>query len=179
MFDTGIIPDAGDILEYWKSRQSCWPVLTQMARDFLSVASSGVGVERLFNSSRDVCHYRRARLNPSTVRVIMIVMCTTQFNLSQDYANLEPDVLDDLPNTAEDTEISEVPNYISDKEDSMDLDDEVDGMDMAPMDSVDSDVNDDGMLPSCISTVGRGDSSSHDTSWRSGRTAHHEGQYKT
>ncbi|KAJ1704854.1 hypothetical protein NYO67_12991 [Aspergillus flavus] len=47
-----------DILTYWKSRRDDFPILYCMARDFLAVTTNGVGVERLFNSARDICHYR-------------------------------------------------------------------------------------------------------------------------
>lgn len=33
--------------------------MARLARDVLSIPASGAGVERLFNSARDTCHYRR------------------------------------------------------------------------------------------------------------------------
>jgi hAT family C-terminal dimerisation region len=44
-----------------------------MAKDILSIPASGVGVERLFNTARDVCHYRRNHLNANTIEIIMLV----------------------------------------------------------------------------------------------------------
>ena len=44
-----------------------------MARDTLAVPASGVGVERLFNMARDICHYRRSRLKAETISKLMIM----------------------------------------------------------------------------------------------------------
>ncbi len=44
-----------------------------MARDVLAVPTSGVGVERIFNMARDICHYRRGRLDPETIRMLCII----------------------------------------------------------------------------------------------------------
>jgi hypothetical protein len=50
----------------------------------MSIPATGAGVERLFNSARDVCHYRRGSLNPETVRDIMLYMCTTRFDIKEE-----------------------------------------------------------------------------------------------
>ncbi|KAJ5378251.1 uncharacterized protein N7496_005660, partial [Penicillium cataractarum] len=47
-----------EIKRYLKS------ALITTARDVLSILVTGVGVERLFNSARDICHYRRGSLKP-------------------------------------------------------------------------------------------------------------------
>ena len=44
-----------------------------MARDFLCTPAAGTGVERIFNGARDVCHYRRSRFRPDTIRALMIL----------------------------------------------------------------------------------------------------------
>jgi hypothetical protein len=43
---------------FWKQNEHEYPVLARIARDILSIPVSGAGVERLFNSARDICHYR-------------------------------------------------------------------------------------------------------------------------
>lgn len=50
-----------------------YPTVAKMARDILAVPSSAVGVERMFNSGRDTCTYRRGNLLGQTVKEIMIV----------------------------------------------------------------------------------------------------------
>lgn len=49
----------------------------------MSIPATGAGVERLFNSARDICHYRRGSLKPKTIRDIMLWMCTTRFDLQE------------------------------------------------------------------------------------------------
>jgi hypothetical protein len=50
----------------------------------MSIPATGAGVERLFNSARDVCHYCRGSLNPETIRDIMLYMCTTRFDIKEE-----------------------------------------------------------------------------------------------
>lgn len=115
--DLGILP-ASDILEYWRSREKSFPILAQMTRDFLSVPASGVGVERLFNSSRDVCHYRRSRLASDTIHSIMLQMCTDRFILKQEFADIAEDIKNDEDdwNLLSKKENDRCPQYISDDE---------------------------------------------------------------
>lgn len=47
-----------DPLSFWKENQYRFPALAAMARDTLSVPATEAGVERLFNTARDICHYR-------------------------------------------------------------------------------------------------------------------------
>jgi hypothetical protein len=68
---------------FWKDHQHEFPALAHLARDILSVPATGAGVERLFNSARDVCHYRRGSLKPETIRDLMMFMCTSKFDLDE------------------------------------------------------------------------------------------------
>lgn len=43
--------------------------------------ATGAGVERLFNSARDICHYRRGSLNEKTIQDLMMFMCSQKFTL--------------------------------------------------------------------------------------------------
>lgn len=54
-----------------------------MARDILSIPASGAGVERLFNSARDICHYRRGHLKPETIKDLMLHLFSSKFELEQ------------------------------------------------------------------------------------------------
>lgn len=58
--------------------------MARLARDVLSIPASGAGVERLFNSARDVCHYRRGSLQPQTVSDLMMYMCTSRFEIHEE-----------------------------------------------------------------------------------------------
>ncbi|KAJ5661918.1 uncharacterized protein N7477_009534 [Penicillium maclennaniae] len=52
---------------FWRDYQVEYPTLARVARDIFSIPATGAGVERLFNSARDICHYRRGRLNSITI----------------------------------------------------------------------------------------------------------------
>ena len=99
-----------------------------MARDFLAVAASGVGVERLFNSARDICSYRRSRLDGGTIQKLMLQMTTDRFLVKSEYRRMqedndEQDFVDEM--FEHDSEDSTVCNYISDKgEDDNDAEDD-------------------------------------------------------
>ncbi|KAI9037296.1 uncharacterized protein KD926_000658 [Aspergillus affinis] len=58
---------------YWKDHQHEFPILASLARDILTTPASGSCVERLFNSARNICHYRRDSLKPETIRDLMII----------------------------------------------------------------------------------------------------------
>jgi hypothetical protein len=98
-----------------------------MARDFLTVATNGVSVERLFNSSRDICHYRRSRLYPDTIEAIMLQMCTDRFTINEEYQQILDEVDPDsivFAHKEEDDDTTEAPLYISDNEDIDDVDED-------------------------------------------------------
>lgn len=66
-------------------------MLSRLARDLLSVPATGAGVERLFNTARDICHYRRGSLNESTIQDLMMYMFSEKFSLdAQQGSGLEP-----------------------------------------------------------------------------------------
>lgn len=58
--------------------------MARLARDVLSIPASGAGVERLFNSARDICHYRRGSLQPQTISDLMMYMCTSRFEIHEE-----------------------------------------------------------------------------------------------
>ncbi|KAG0153117.1 hypothetical protein PDIDSM_2076 [Penicillium digitatum] len=53
-------------LTFWKEHQARFPAIAALARDTLSFPATGAGVERLFNTARDICHYRRGRMKSET-----------------------------------------------------------------------------------------------------------------
>ena len=67
-------------LLFWKEYEQELPILSSVARDILSIPTTGAGVERLFNSARDVYHYRRGQLNPTTIQDIMMFRCKSRFD---------------------------------------------------------------------------------------------------
>jgi hypothetical protein len=92
-----------------------------MARDILAVASSGVDLERLFCIARDVCHYRRSRLLPKTIRAIMLYMIGKNMEIRKGLELLEG--ADDHDNSGDEEEEEkeeddyyDLIDYISDDE---------------------------------------------------------------
>jgi len=69
------------LVPFWKENQRKYPALASAARDVLCLPATGAGVERLFNSARDICHYRRGSLNATTIQDLMMFMCATKFDL--------------------------------------------------------------------------------------------------
>jgi hypothetical protein len=47
----------------------------------LSIPATGAGVERLLNSARDICHYRRGSLHEATIQDLMMYMRLEKFTL--------------------------------------------------------------------------------------------------
>jgi hypothetical protein len=68
------------LLSFWRRAEKIWPSLASIARDYLAIPASGVGVERLFNTARDVVSYRRHNLTPYTIGQIMVATCSSRFD---------------------------------------------------------------------------------------------------
>jgi hypothetical protein len=68
----------------WKENQAKFPILAKLARNILSIPATGAGVERLFNTARDICHCRRGSLNATTIQGILLYRCTTAFEVQKD-----------------------------------------------------------------------------------------------
>ncbi|EED18125.1 hypothetical protein TSTA_118890 [Talaromyces stipitatus ATCC 10500] len=75
---------------FWKENENNFPVLARLVRDVLTVPATGSGVERLFNSARDICHYCRGSLKSRTIQDLVIFMCTSRLEIeSEQLALLE------------------------------------------------------------------------------------------
>lgn len=81
------------IRAFWKDHQREFPALARLARDVLSIPATGAGVERLFNSARDVCHYRRGSLRSETIQELMMYRFTTQFEVEDENLALKKEYL--------------------------------------------------------------------------------------
>ena len=73
------------LLKFWKRAEGTFLIITEMAREFLTILASGVSVERLFNQARDICTYRRHRLKLETLRLLVMLMCMDSFNWKEEY----------------------------------------------------------------------------------------------
>ncbi|KAF7174239.1 hypothetical protein CNMCM6106_008367 [Aspergillus hiratsukae] len=80
-------------LTFWREKQQQLPTLASVARDIFSIPATGAGVERLFNSARDICHYRRGSLNATTIQDIMMFRCISRFDIEEDAEELDDEAL--------------------------------------------------------------------------------------
>ena len=60
-----------DILNWWKLNEYNYPILSKIAKDFLSMQSTSVSSEQLFSSSKLVITDRRNKLNEETIQYLM------------------------------------------------------------------------------------------------------------
>ncbi|KAJ6041644.1 hypothetical protein N7460_007034 [Penicillium canescens] len=73
-------------LMFWRENAHRFPTLAALARDILSIPATGAGVERLFNTARDICHYRRGRLSATTIQELMMFLCISKFEIEEEQA---------------------------------------------------------------------------------------------
>lgn len=102
------------------------PVLSSVARDILSIPATGAGVERLFNSARDICHYQRGQLNSATIQDIMMFRCKSRFEIEVDEfprEDLTPGAAQVVDEQREAQLAAEEPGDISEGEDFSDNED--------------------------------------------------------
>ena len=60
-------------LDYWKQKQSLWPILATVARKYLSIPPSSVRSERLFSTVSEVVSDRRNRIDPEKVEMLLFL----------------------------------------------------------------------------------------------------------
>ena len=88
-----------------------------IACDILTIPVTIVGVERLFNRARDLCHYRRGHLNAESIRASMIVKEFDRIELINELESVkEADPFVALEFDCHEVEREESPSYISDDE---------------------------------------------------------------
>jgi hypothetical protein len=61
------------ILQWWKENSAQYPTLALVAKDILAIPIAQVGVERVFNTAKDVIGDRRHRLSAKTIQRIMVL----------------------------------------------------------------------------------------------------------
>jgi len=61
------------LMAWWRANQSRYPRMAKIARRYLSVPASEVGVERLFSRGRDLLGLRRYALQPATIKMLTVL----------------------------------------------------------------------------------------------------------
>ncbi|KGO69277.1 HAT dimerization [Penicillium italicum] len=109
---------------FWRSNEREFPILASITRDVMSIPATGAGVERLFNSARDICHYRRGSLSPETIRDIMLYMCITRFDTKEEQRQVLQEYLSEQEIAASSEELhigTHCAEAISDTEEDMEM----------------------------------------------------------
>jgi hypothetical protein len=74
------IEDADWVLNWWRDHEKEYPIMSQVARDYLPIQAAEVDVERLFSGGRDLVGLQRHSLSDETMKVLMILKHSQQFN---------------------------------------------------------------------------------------------------
>ncbi|EEP81104.1 predicted protein [Uncinocarpus reesii 1704] len=61
------------LLEQWQNLKPVFPTMTHMVRDILAIPLTDVGVEQIFNTVQDICHYQQSQLHESIIKKIMLL----------------------------------------------------------------------------------------------------------
>jgi hypothetical protein len=69
------------ILNWWQSHEAEYPIMSQVARDYLAIPASEVDVERLFSISRDLIGLQRHSLSIDPMRAIMMIKSLRSISL--------------------------------------------------------------------------------------------------
>jgi hypothetical protein len=72
-FNEGKLDVKANILMWWKLHAVRFPYLSRLARRYLAMPATSVSVERLFSVAGQVVTAKRARLDPSTVTLLVFL----------------------------------------------------------------------------------------------------------
>lgn len=118
-----------NLYQFQRDYEHKFLTLAALARDVFSILATSVGIERLFSSARDIYHYRRGSLNTTTIQDLMMLRCTSKFDIESEVDGIP----EENPNQNEIAEADEkmeaqLPEYtpkpISEDEDEADEADE-------------------------------------------------------
>ena len=67
------IKEKDDLLIYWKSNSSRFPVLAKMVTDFLAIPASSSAIESQFSTAGHLYSKRRNRMKPDTLEMLVLL----------------------------------------------------------------------------------------------------------
>lgn len=70
---TPIAPESIDVYQWWRTNQHSFPILSRMARKYLSIPATSVPSERLFSDAGNQVTSKRTRLSPKVVSQLLFV----------------------------------------------------------------------------------------------------------
>ena len=65
--------DSNWVLNWWRAHEAEYPIMSQVARDYLAILAAEVDVERLFSAGRDLIGLRRHSLSIDSMRAVMML----------------------------------------------------------------------------------------------------------
>jgi hypothetical protein len=65
--------DPNWVLNWWRSHESEYPIMSKVAQDYLAILAREVDVEHLFSTRQDLIGIRRCSLSIETMRALMIL----------------------------------------------------------------------------------------------------------
>ena len=68
-----LAPSDVDILQWWKKHEEVLPILSQIAKQVLSIPASSAKSERVFSTGGNIVTKKRNRLNPKLVETLIII----------------------------------------------------------------------------------------------------------
>ena len=70
---TPIPPETTDVYQWWRNNQHLFPILSRIARKYLSIPATSVPCERLFSDSGNLITSKRTRLGSDVVNQLLFV----------------------------------------------------------------------------------------------------------
>ncbi|XP_063438060.1 zinc finger BED domain-containing protein 4-like [Mytilus trossulus] len=74
--------DACDPLKYWNDHTEIYPILTKLAKTYLTIPATSAPVERLFSVAGKFFRPDRCRLSDSTFQMLMMIKCNEKFAIA-------------------------------------------------------------------------------------------------
>ena len=76
-----------DIIQFWASKAYDYPIMSQMAKDYLAIPATSAASERVFSNASDIITKKRNRLSPDT---LCLLLCLRSWGVIPD-TELEED----------------------------------------------------------------------------------------
>ena len=70
---TPTLPQTTDVYQWWHTNQHSFPILSRMARKYLSIPATSIPSERLFSDVENQITSKRTRLAPEIVNKLLFV----------------------------------------------------------------------------------------------------------
>ncbi|KFZ23264.1 hypothetical protein V502_02249 [Pseudogymnoascus sp. VKM F-4520 (FW-2644)] len=84
--EPGVDKPETNILKYWQAKQYQYPIIAQIARDYLAIPATSAASERVFSQGADIVTKKRNRLLPSTIRYLL---CLRDWGIIVDDEDIE------------------------------------------------------------------------------------------